>query len=176
MPFFITSCGRGGLLNEEDGETVLMKGANDENLLYIPSMHASKSQDEIANSTAVGQVYFQQFYNEASDDVIQAYFDSIKAKGGKAIAMTIDSAGDGDRWRAARWDVGSSDSAATYMTWDYYAKLRNMTDLPIILKGITTVEDAKLAIEHGAAAIYLSNHGARQLDGSPSGFETALEM
>jgi isopentenyl diphosphate isomerase/L-lactate dehydrogenase-like FMN-dependent dehydrogenase len=44
------------------------------------------------------------------------------------------------------------------------------------LKGITTADDAKKAIEHGVDAIYLSNHGGRQLDGAPSGFETALEM
>lgn len=51
-----------------------------------------------------------------------------------------------------------------------------MTDLPIIIKGIGTVEDARLAVEHGAPAIILSNHGGRQLDGSPSSLEVALEI
>ena len=37
-----------------------------------------------------------------------------------------------------------------------------------ILKGIMEVEDAKLAVEHGADAIVVSNHGGRQLDGAPS--------
>jgi L-lactate dehydrogenase (cytochrome) len=38
----------------------------------------------------------------------------------------------------------------------------------LILKGIMEVEDAKLAVEHGADAIVVSNHGGRQLDGAPS--------
>lgn len=62
------------------------------------------------------------------------------------------------------------------LTWDTYAAIKKATKLPVIPKGITTVEDAKLAIKAGAPAIYLSNHGGRQLDGSPSPFEIALEI
>lgn len=51
-----------------------------------------------------------------------------------------------------------------------------MTCLPIILKGIMTVEDARLAVDHGVPAIILSNHGGRQIDGSPSSLEVALEI
>lgn len=51
-----------------------------------------------------------------------------------------------------------------------------MTDLPIIIKGIQTVEDAKLAVKHEVPAIILSNHGGRQLDGTPSSLEVALEI
>lgn len=51
-----------------------------------------------------------------------------------------------------------------------------MTSLPIILKGIQTVADARAAIEHGVPAIILSNHGGRNLDGSPSSLEIALEI
>ena len=49
-----------------------------------------------------------------------------------------------------------------------------MTSLPIIPKGITTVEDAKIAVAKGAPAIILSNHGGRHLDGAPSALQTAL--
>ena len=51
-----------------------------------------------------------------------------------------------------------------------------MTSLPIIPKGIQKVEDARKAIEVGAPAIFLSNHGARSLDGSPSPLEIAWEI
>ncbi|RKK21202.1 hypothetical protein BFJ67_g17407 [Fusarium oxysporum f. sp. cepae] len=157
LPFFITSCGGGGYLHE-DGDLNLIKGASNQNILYIASMSASKSQEEIADAAADGQVYFQQFYNRGWDGAkLKSYLDSVEKYGAKAIAFTIDSAGDGDRWRAARWGV-------------------SITDLPILLKGITTADDAKKAIEHGFDAIYLSNHGGRQLDGAPSGFETALEI
>ena len=51
-----------------------------------------------------------------------------------------------------------------------------MTTLPIIPKGITSVEDAKIAVAKGAPAIILSNHGGRHLDGAPSPFQTALQI
>lgn len=51
-----------------------------------------------------------------------------------------------------------------------------MTSLPIILKGILTVEDAQDAVAHGVPAIIISNHGGRSLDGSPSSLEVALEI
>lgn len=51
-----------------------------------------------------------------------------------------------------------------------------MTDLPIILKGISSAADARLAMENGVPAIIISNHGGRQLDGAPSALEIALEI
>ena len=42
--------------------------------------------------------------------------------------------------------------------------LRSITRLPVVLKGIVTPEDAALAVEHGADAVIVSNHGGRQLD------------
>ena len=54
------------------------------------------------------------------------------------------------------------------MTWDVIRWLRRVTDLPIVIKGILTAEDAKLAVQHGVDAIMVSSHGARQLDGVPA--------
>lgn len=51
-----------------------------------------------------------------------------------------------------------------------------MTDLPIVLKGVGSVETAREAVEHGVPAIILSNHGGRQVDTSQSSLETALEI
>lgn len=50
------------------------------------------------------------------------------------------------------------------MTWDYVDWLKSATELPVILKGILSPEDAATAVERGADAIVVSNHGARQLD------------
>lgn len=57
------------------------------------------------------------------------------------------------------------------MTWDIIRWLRLNTKLKIILKGIHRVDDALIAQKHGVDAIIVSNHGARQLDGVPSGIE-----
>lgn len=50
-------------------------------------------------------------------------------------------------------------------------KIVAMTDLPVIVKGIESPEDALLAIGAGAKGIYVSNHGGRQLDGGPASFD-----
>jgi isopentenyl diphosphate isomerase/L-lactate dehydrogenase-like FMN-dependent dehydrogenase len=51
-------------------------------------------------------------------------------------------------------------------TWDDLAKLRQATRLPILLKGILHPDDARRAVDHGAAGVIVSNHGGRQLDGA----------
>ena len=56
------------------------------------------------------------------------------------------------------------------LSWDDVTWLRSVWDGPIILKGIQTVADAVLAADAGVEAIALSNHGGRQLDGSPASF------
>ena len=50
------------------------------------------------------------------------------------------------------------------LTWDSIAWLQSETKLPIVVKGIIAGEDAALAVESGAAAVLVSNHGGRQLD------------
>jgi len=62
---------------------------------------------------------------------------------------------------AARWDPG--------LTWDDVSWLRSVSALPIVVKGVLAPDDAVLAIEHGAAAVIVSNHGGRQLDTAPAG-------
>ena len=80
---------------------------------------------------------------------------------------------------AADNDAGDGSSAVTLadyinsqfdpaLSWGEVEWLRSVWDGPIVLKGIQTVEDAGLAVEHGVDAIALSNHGGRQLDGAPS--------
>jgi len=44
------------------------------------------------------------------------------------------------------------------------AAIRKHAGVPLILKGVATAEDAKIAVEHGVEVIYISNHGGRQLD------------
>jgi 4-hydroxymandelate oxidase len=64
------------------------------------------------------------------------------------------------RYIADMWDAN--------LTWEDIDWLRSVSPLPVIVKGILVPDDAELAIEHGAAAIIVSNHGGRQLDGAPA--------
>ena len=62
------------------------------------------------------------------------------------------------------------------LQWASYDEIKKHSKLPVILKGITTVEDALIAIEKGAPVIFISNHGGRQLDHSPSTLEIAYKI
>lgn len=52
------------------------------------------------------------------------------------------------------------------LTWPELAGLRDRTSLPVLVKGIQSVEDARLAVDHGVDGIVVSNHGGRQVDGA----------
>jgi len=79
-------------------------------------------------------------------------------------------------------DVGDGSDAVSLSTyinsqfdqglaWSDIEWMRSICDLPIVLKGIQTVEDAKLAVDVGVEAVALSNHGGRQLDSAPAIFD-----
>ena len=53
-------------------------------------------------------------------------------------------------------------------SWEWVDWLRSITSLPIVLKGIMTVEDAREALKHDIQAIQVSNHGGRHFDGAPA--------
>jgi glycolate oxidase len=50
------------------------------------------------------------------------------------------------------------------LSWDDVKRFKDRHDLPLILKGIATGEDAEIAVAHGVEVVYVSNHGGRQLD------------
>eukprot|EP00455_Lapot_gusevi_P051548 TRINITY_DN7717_c0_g2_i2.p1 TRINITY_DN7717_c0_g2~~TRINITY_DN7717_c0_g2_i2.p1 ORF type:complete len:317 (+),score=55.85 TRINITY_DN7717_c0_g2_i2:73-1023(+) len=62
------------------------------------------------------------------------------------------------------------------LTWNTIAWIRSVTELPIIVKGIMTAEDADLAVQAGAKAIYVSNHGGRQLDSVSASIDVLEEV
>jgi L-lactate dehydrogenase (cytochrome) len=62
------------------------------------------------------------------------------------------------------------------LTWDDLDWLRDLTDLPLVVKGVLTGEDATLALEHGADGISVSNHGGRQVDGAVAALDALVEV
>lgn len=59
---------------------------------------------------------------------------------------------------------------------EHIEKIASYTGLPVIVKGIQSPEDAMLAIGAGASAVYVSNHGGRQLDGAPASFDVLASI
>lgn len=62
------------------------------------------------------------------------------------------------------------------ITWQDLAWLREQSSLPLLIKGILTAEDARLAVEHGVDGIIVSNHGGRQLDHVPAAITALPEV
>jgi len=62
------------------------------------------------------------------------------------------------------------------LTWEDLKVIRAHTKLPIILKGIQCVEDAKMALDYGADGILVSNHGGRQVDGAIGSLDVLAEI
>jgi len=62
------------------------------------------------------------------------------------------------------------------LTWADLAWLRRRTDLPILVKGVLTAEDARIALEHGVDGIVVSNHGGRQVDGAVGSLDALVEV
>jgi 4-hydroxymandelate oxidase len=91
-----------------------------------------------------------------------------EASGALAIGIDIDSAG-----RAARAQPGQTVEPKTA---DQLRELTASTKLPFIVKGIMTPEDARTAMDAGAAAIVVSNHGGRVLDHTPGGADVLPEI
>jgi lactate 2-monooxygenase len=62
------------------------------------------------------------------------------------------------------------------LAWSDLAWLRERTTLPIVLKGVLTAEDARLALDHGVDGIVVSNHGGRQVDGAVASLDALVEV
>jgi glycolate oxidase len=74
------------------------------------------------------------------------------------------------RVRAAGFDYQAG------LTWDHVKRFKDTHDIPLILKGIATAEDAALALDHGVDGVYVSNHGGRQLDHGRGTLEVLPEV
>ncbi|KAF4974991.1 hypothetical protein FZEAL_8175 [Fusarium zealandicum] len=182
-PVFISPAARAVYGDADRAELNFVDAAAAEDILYVAALYASKTIEEIGaarrkhNDTLNGpQAIFQQIYTNANMSVTWDAISRAEAQGAKAIVWTIDAPATSVRHRAARYDTTNANGATSALSWDLYDEIKAHTKLPIILKGITTTEDALKAVEKGADGIWLSNHGGRQVDYSPSPLEVAYEI
>jgi glycolate oxidase len=114
---------------------------------------------------------FFQLYVRGDATWVDDYLARATANRYVALCFTVDLDHYGRRERdlAKRYLTTSRRSAPAdqfqaRFSWADLARLRAKFKIPFIVKGIATAEDARMAIEHGAEAVYVSNHGGRQLD------------
>ncbi|HEU4369041.1 MAG TPA: alpha-hydroxy acid oxidase [Methylomirabilota bacterium] len=112
-----------------------------------------------------------QLYVRGDDAFVDDYVRRARANGYTAFCLTVDTASYSRRERdLARRFVKPWRQRATGfdyqagLSWDQVKRFKDTHDIPLILKGIATAEDAALACEHGVDVVYVSNHGGRQLD------------
>jgi 4-hydroxymandelate oxidase len=174
-----------------DAEVAVAKAAKAGNHLQILSTVATTSiEDAIA---ARGAPVWFQLYTTQRWEIAQALAKRAESAGAPAIAVTLD-VRSSPKWetfaRLRRTDTrdcgschgvndylsrkpnfsaidlgGFSSTAVTNITWDTIKRLRDTVKVKLVLKGILTHEDAKLAAEAGIDAIIVSNHGGRMEDG-----------
>lgn len=121
------------------------------------SGYSSLPYNTIAAAAGENQILFSQIYFTTNDTANLELIKSAEASGAKAVVWSVDSPGSPDRQRAARYAVTSANDEFVKNNWDVYDEYKNATSLPLVLKGIQNVQDAKLAVEHGVPAIILSN-------------------
>src|SRR5262245_3390389 len=115
--------------------------------------------------------YFQ-LYVRGDDAWVDDFVRRARDHGYSAFCFTVDVAMYSRRerdligryvkpWRAT---AGAGIAFQSGLSWDQVKRFKDKYDLPLIIKGIATVEDAVIAVEHGVEVVYVSNHGGRQLD------------
>ena len=128
---------------------------------------------EAVTSAAKGGLNIYQLYVRGDDAWIDERVERAVKAGFDAFCLTVDTAVYSRRERdiakrfAKPWRTSVSAAgviAQARLTWRNVAHFKRRHQIPLILKGIATAEDARLAIEHGVDVIHVSNHGGRQLD------------
>jgi glycolate oxidase len=113
-----------------------------------------------------------QLYVRGDDAWIDDWVRRAKDHGYGSFCLTVDVAMYSRRERdivgrfVKPWRSTAREGAAyqAALSWHQVKRYKDKHDLPLIIKGIATVEDAEIALEHGVEVIYVSNHGGRQLD------------
>jgi len=150
----------------------------------VPHMLSSACNPGLEATAAAADNYrVFQLYVRGDDTFVDDHVKRARDNGYTIFCMTVDSAHYSRRerdldkrfikpWRqAAR---GMEWQAA--LSWDQVKRFKDTHDIPLILKGIATAEDAAIACDHGVDGVYVSNHGGRQLDHGLGSLEVLPEV
>lgn len=180
FPIGIAPAGQAKLFSP-GGEIDVAKAAQSLETIFTESTWSSVSIEDIAAATPNGCNWFQ-LYILKDRNLVRRLVERAEITGAKAIVLTVDCAVPGIRYGVAKakplglvpanfsankcdWFTLTSGMRDSCATWKDFTWLKSITSLPIIVKGILTPKAAVEALEHGAAAIWVSNHGGRQFDG-----------
>jgi 4-hydroxymandelate oxidase len=186
LPVLVAPTAYHGLVHP-DGECATALGAGNAGTIMVVSINSNRTLEEVA-AAATRPVWLQLYLtgdHAADEEIVRRAEDA----GYAALVLTVDRPIYGarekdvrngfrlpDHLRAANYDGTRDLRATSWTSWSALDWLGATTRLPILVKGVLTGEDAGIAVEHGVAAVIVSNHGGRQLDGSLAGIEALPEV
>ena len=183
------------------GEAGAGRAARRRGVLQVQANASSQSYEEIAE--ARGEPHWFQIYTNPDWNRNQRLIDRVAGQGCPTLVWTIDLLGGSNRELSRRSLVGEGRESAFCQqchehqegyqrtmfrdlggpagerppyTWDWVNRLKDASDMNLVVKGIVTTEEAELAIEHGADGIYVSNHGGRAVNSLWSTIEALPEV
>ncbi len=179
------------------GEAATARGAGAAGATFVVSSFATTAIEEIAQAAAK-PLWFQ-LYVQPDRVFTRDLVQRAEAAGCRALCITVDTpvAGTRDREKRLHFSLppgmdmenlkaltamlprtGHLSTSEIYsvildptLTWETVDWIHSFAKVPVVLKGILAPEDARLAAEHGASAVLVSNHGGRNLDTTPATIE-----
>ena len=178
-----------------DGEIATARGSAQSGATLVASTFSTVALEDMAKCGA--RLWFQLYVNPDRSFTRELIARAEEA-GYQALCLTVDTPTLGSRDRERRSgfalpegmeranlkQLGTRATRAQHhkeggaynildpsLTWDAIEEMRAWTKLPIVLKGILSPEDGRLAVEQGASGIIVSNHGGRNLDTVPATIE-----
>ena len=171
-------------LAHPEGEAATARAAARAGTIMALSTSATMRTGAVAEAAPGAPRWFQ-VYVFRDRGATQSLIDEACAHGYSALVLTVDVPILGRREGATRigfqipdefevaGDIfGDIDPGVSWRDLEWIAG----HGLPVVLKGVLTREDARVALDHGASAIVVSNHGGRQLDGVPASIDALPEV
>jgi 4-hydroxymandelate oxidase len=192
-------------LAHEEGEVATARAVRAARTVMVLSCLATSRLEDVVGAAKPARVWFQ-IYVMKDRGVTRALIQRAEAAGCSALVVTVDAPYLGRRERDVRNSFGlpeglhaenlagfgqgelppraqGSGLAAyfashldTGFTWADLRWLRDLTHMPIVVKGVLRADDAREAMNTGCAGVVVSNHGGRQLDGAIPAIEALPEV
>lgn len=166
---------------ESGGGATAAKAASESGVMSIASSVCEPGIEAIAAVSDAPKIY--QLYVRGDENWVDEIITRVVDSGYAGFCLTVDTALVSRRERdiAKRVIPTSQASPGDFsyqakLNWADVARIKDKFEIPLILKGISRVEDARRAVEFGVDVIYVSNHGGRQLDQGPGTLEILPEI
>lgn len=164
---------------DPEGELAMARAAASAGVPHVVSSNAGHPFADIARA---GGPWWVQAYVTADRQECLPMLEAAAAAGAEAVVLTVDTP-----FAGPKYDLADEDFAGVDLSWhrvnygsrvcegqagrwaadlspDDLAWLAERTELPVVVKGVLHPDDARICLEAGAAAVWVSNHGGRQLD------------